>query len=82
MKKLSALSKSDPELAQLLADQVSATGENLVIQFLVCNSCQSCFLFSIPQLFANAMITAGLEEDPRTIITNLNQLLTKALEKI
>jgi len=33
------------------------------------------------QLFANAMVTAGLEEDPRLIVTNLTELLTKALEK-
>lgn len=33
------------------------------------------------QLFANAMVVAGLEEDPRLIINNLTQLLTKALEK-
>jgi len=34
------------------------------------------------QLFANAMVTAGLEEDPRTIIGSLTELLTKALEKV
>ncbi|ODM99213.1 Heat shock protein 75 kDa, mitochondrial, partial [Orchesella cincta] len=34
------------------------------------------------QLFANAMVTAGLEEDPRTIISSLTELLTKALEKV
>jgi len=34
------------------------------------------------QLFANSMVTAGLEEDPRTIIGSLTELLTKALEKV
>jgi len=33
------------------------------------------------QLFANAMVGAGLAEDPRMLLTNMNTLLTKALEK-
>jgi len=33
------------------------------------------------QLFSNAMMTAGLEEDPRLVLSNLTELLTKALEK-
>ncbi|XP_034111745.1 heat shock protein 75 kDa, mitochondrial [Drosophila albomicans] len=33
------------------------------------------------QLFANAMVGAGLAEDPRMLLTNMNSLLTKALEK-
>ncbi|XP_030375156.1 heat shock protein 75 kDa, mitochondrial [Scaptodrosophila lebanonensis] len=33
------------------------------------------------QLFANAMVGAGLAEDPRMLLTNMNNLLTKALEK-
>ncbi|CAL8095531.1 unnamed protein product [Orchesella dallaii] len=34
------------------------------------------------QLFSNAMVIAGLEEDPRTIIGSLTELLTKAFEKV
>ncbi|XP_017004679.2 heat shock protein 75 kDa, mitochondrial [Drosophila takahashii] len=33
------------------------------------------------QLFANAMVGAGLAEDPRMLLTNMNTLLSKALEK-
>ena len=29
----------------------------------------------------NAMVGAGLVEDPRTLLTSMNELLTKALEK-
>ncbi|XP_049764773.1 heat shock protein 75 kDa, mitochondrial [Schistocerca cancellata] len=33
------------------------------------------------QLFSNAMVSAGLMEDPRTLVTSMNELLTLALEK-
>ncbi|XP_017837620.2 heat shock protein 75 kDa, mitochondrial [Drosophila busckii] len=33
------------------------------------------------QLFVNAMVGAGLAEDPRMLLTNMNALLSKALEK-
>jgi len=33
------------------------------------------------QLFANAMVGAGLAEDPRMLLTNMNTLLSKALDK-
>lgn len=33
------------------------------------------------QLFMNAMVGAGLVEDPRTLLTSMNELLAKALEK-
>ena len=33
------------------------------------------------QLFANAMVSAGLVEDPRTILKSMNELLAEALEK-
>ena len=33
------------------------------------------------QLFSNALVVAGLVDDPRTIVTDMNQLLEKALEK-
>jgi TNF receptor-associated protein 1 len=32
-------------------------------------------------MFDNAMVTAGLIDDPRTIVGRLNLLLEKALEK-
>ena len=33
------------------------------------------------QLFANAMVSAGLVEDPRTILRSMNEMLEAALEK-
>merc|ERR1712141_384515 len=33
------------------------------------------------QLFANSMVSAGLVEDPRTMLKSMNDLLSKALEK-
>lgn len=33
------------------------------------------------QLFANAMVGAGLVDDPRLLLTSMNDLLTRALEK-
>uniref|UniRef100_A0A0P4W2A5 Heat shock protein 75 kDa, mitochondrial n=1 Tax=Scylla olivacea TaxID=85551 RepID=A0A0P4W2A5_SCYOL len=33
------------------------------------------------QLFSNAMVVAGLVEDPRTVLTTMNELLQLALEK-
>ncbi|XP_061079680.1 LOW QUALITY PROTEIN: heat shock protein 75 kDa, mitochondrial [Conger conger] len=53
IKKISELKDSNPELSQLLLEQI----------------------------FDNAMIAAGLNDDPRPMISRLNELLTKALEK-
>ena len=33
------------------------------------------------QLFANAMVSAGLVDDARPVVANMNELLTLALEK-
>jgi TNF receptor-associated protein 1 len=33
------------------------------------------------QLFSNSMVGAGLVDDPRTLLTGMNELLVKALEK-
>ncbi|XP_023153303.1 heat shock protein 75 kDa, mitochondrial-like [Amphiprion ocellaris] len=35
----------------------------------------------LEQIYDNAMIAAGLNDDPRPMISRLNDLLTKALEK-
>ncbi|KAJ8251504.1 hypothetical protein GJAV_G00222070 [Gymnothorax javanicus] len=53
IKKLHALKDSNPDLSQLLLEQI----------------------------YDNAMIAAGLNDDPRPMISRLNDLLTKALEK-
>nr|XP_010948242.1 heat shock protein 75 kDa, mitochondrial [Camelus bactrianus] len=53
IKKLSQLRDREPDLAQLLVDQI----------------------------YENAMITAGLIDDPRPMVSRLNHLLVKALER-
>ncbi|XP_036165676.1 heat shock protein 75 kDa, mitochondrial isoform X2 [Myotis myotis] len=53
IKKLSQLRESEPDLAQLLVDQI----------------------------YENAMIAAGLVDDPRPMVGRLNNLLVKALER-
>ncbi|XP_037363599.1 heat shock protein 75 kDa, mitochondrial [Talpa occidentalis] len=53
IRKLSQLREREPELAQLLADQI----------------------------YENAMIAAGLVDDPRPMVGRLNTLLAKALER-
>nr|KAF6491337.1 TNF receptor associated protein 1 [Molossus molossus] len=53
IKKLSQLRESEPDLAQLLVDQI----------------------------YENAMIAAGLIDDPRSMVDRLNNLLVKALER-
>ncbi|KAM9456775.1 heat shock protein 75 kDa, mitochondrial [Clarias gariepinus] len=53
IKKLYVLKDSNPDLAQLLLEQI----------------------------FDNAMVTAGLNDDPRPMVSRLTDLLTKALEK-
>uniref|UniRef100_A0ABM5EZG0 Heat shock protein 75 kDa, mitochondrial n=1 Tax=Pogona vitticeps TaxID=103695 RepID=A0ABM5EZG0_9SAUR len=53
IKKLNQLRASQPDLAQMLLDQI----------------------------YDNAMMAAGLSEDPRPMVSRLNELLTKALEK-
>ncbi|KAJ6656002.1 hypothetical protein lerEdw1_004587 [Lerista edwardsae] len=53
IQKLHQLRTSQPELAQMLLDQI----------------------------YDNAMIAAGLNDDPRPFVSRLNELLTRALEK-
>ncbi|XP_061235391.1 heat shock protein 75 kDa, mitochondrial isoform X1 [Neopsephotus bourkii] len=53
IKKLNELKDSQPDLAQLLLDQI----------------------------YENAMIAAGLNDDPRPMVNKLNELLTRILDK-
>lgn len=41
----------------------------------------SCPSLRFSQIYDNAMIAAGLNDDPRPMISRLNELLTKAMEK-
>nr|CAD7267449.1 unnamed protein product [Timema shepardi] len=74
IKKLSKLVTSNPRLAELVSQQLanapvvlSSTPEDGEIEVRV-------------SLLANAMVSAGLVEDPRTLVTSLNELLSMALE--
>lgn len=72
IKKLYKLKTTDPELAELVTNQVS-----LSLFFL-----DVCILSTIFfQLFANSIVGAGLIDDPRILLTSINELLTKALDK-
>jgi TNF receptor-associated protein 1 len=70
IKKLYTIQKSNnTQLATMLAQQVcQSTG---VAHRFVC----------LLQLIDNALVTAGLVEDPRLVLTGLNKLLEKVLEK-
>lgn len=76
--KLFELRKSNPKLASLVAEQVGLSN------YLTCPSevpTTALNLIHFFQLFANAMVAAGLVEDPRTILNSINELLVLALEK-
>lgn len=53
------------------------------IPFLPQAGCFSAYLVlsSLFQIYENAMIAAGLNEDPRPMVNRLNELLTRILEK-
>jgi hypothetical protein len=95
IKKLNTLTDGNPKLAELVTQQVSTRQFALrKLHTFACNKAirlpitdtlfwrakrtRSPFLL---QLFSNAMVAAGLVEDPRTVVTNMNDLLTLALEK-
>uniref|UniRef100_A0A8D1X674 Heat shock protein 75 kDa, mitochondrial n=1 Tax=Sus scrofa TaxID=9823 RepID=A0A8D1X674_PIG len=76
IKKLSQLRHSEPDLAQLLVDQ--APGLELgrgLLPFPLRKDRPAL------QIYENAMITAGLSDDPHPMVSRLNRLLIKALER-
>lgn len=91
IKKLHKLITSDPELAGLLTNQVCIKVLHLLERVkpnLFKNSCKNYynlnkiyFKNSLLQLFANAMVGAGLVQDPNILLTSMNDLLAKALDK-
>lgn len=79
IKKLSQLKTSDPELAQLLMEQVSPTRDGVPLG----GGSEPSFLLRISppfQIYENAMIAAGLVDDPRPMVGRLNNLLVKVFE--
>ena len=67
----------------ILQPQLEINPEHAIMQKLVSLKTSNPKLASliVDQLFANAMVSAGLVEDPRTILNSINELLILALEK-
>lgn len=82
IKKLDALRDSNSELAQMVLDQVWNTWLSLYFLYDVDIEFHwvKYIVFSY-KIYDNAMIAAGLNEDPRPMISRLNKLLTQALDK-
>ncbi|XP_005184511.2 heat shock protein 75 kDa, mitochondrial [Musca domestica] len=67
----------------LLQPQLEINPKHEIVKklFALKSSDQELAELLVQQLFINAMVGAGLAEDPRTLLTTMNALLTKALEK-
>lgn len=77
------LAKTNEERAQLLQPTLEInTGHPLIkkLQQLK-DTDQDLAKLLLDQIYENAMIAAGLNDDPRPMVGRLNELLTKALEK-
>lgn len=81
VKKMYELKDTNSELAALLLDQVLNTWMCLFSLLIKLVLMQVLIFLLAFQIYDNAMITAGLNDDPRPMISRLNELLTKALEK-
>lgn len=79
IKKLSKLITTDPKLAELLTQQVNILFDKARFRVFAIDKTNTLFLFL--QLFTGAMVGAGLVEDPRVLLTSMNELLSLALEK-
>ncbi|XP_037544915.1 heat shock protein 75 kDa, mitochondrial [Nematolebias whitei] len=76
------LARSAEERAQILQPTLEINaGHNLVKKLYELKDTNSELAgLLLDQIYDNAMITAGLNDDPRPMISRLNELLTKALE--
>ncbi|XP_019752917.1 heat shock protein 75 kDa, mitochondrial isoform X1 [Hippocampus comes] len=77
------LARSAEERAQILQPTLEInTGHDLIKKLhALKDSNNELAALLLEQIYDNAMITAGLTDDPRPMISRLNDLLTKALEK-
>ncbi|XP_028669776.2 heat shock protein 75 kDa, mitochondrial [Erpetoichthys calabaricus] len=77
------LAKTSEERAQILQPTLEInTGHDLVKKMdALRNSDPHLAELLLEQIYDNAMIAAGLNDDPRPMVGRLTQLLTKALEK-
>ncbi|GAA6088270.1 heat shock protein 75 kDa, mitochondrial isoform X1 [Tachysurus ichikawai] len=77
------LARSEEERTQILQPTLEINaGHDLIKKLYVLkDSNPDLARLLLEQIFDNAMITAGLNDDPRPMISRLNDLLTKAMEK-
>ncbi|XP_061740794.1 heat shock protein 75 kDa, mitochondrial [Nerophis ophidion] len=77
------LARSAEERAQLLQPTLEINSGHDLIKKLhtLKDSNSELAALLLDQIYDNAMIAAGLNDDPRPMISRLNDLLTKALEK-
>lgn len=77
------LARSAEERAQILQPTLEInTGHDLIKKMHALKETDSQLAgLLLDQIYDNAMIAAGLNDDPRPMISRLNELLTKALEK-
>ncbi|XP_040297739.1 heat shock protein 75 kDa, mitochondrial [Bufo bufo] len=77
------LAKTNEERAQLLQPTLEInTGHPLIKKlWQLKDADQDLAKLLLDQIYENAMIAAGLNDDPRPMVGRLNELLTKALEK-
>ncbi|KAM8961726.1 heat shock protein 75 kDa, mitochondrial [Pelodytes ibericus] len=77
------LAKTTEERAQILQPTLEINTGHPLIKKLeqLKDSDQELAKLLLDQIYENAMIAAGLNDDPRPMISRLNELLTKALEK-
>ncbi|XP_071976258.1 heat shock protein 75 kDa, mitochondrial [Engystomops pustulosus] len=77
------LAKTNEERAQLLQPTLEInTGHPLIKKlWQLKDTDQDLAKLLLDQVYENAMIAAGLNDDPRPMVGRLNELLTKALEK-
>ncbi|XP_069838216.1 heat shock protein 75 kDa, mitochondrial [Dendropsophus ebraccatus] len=77
------LAKTNEERAQLLQPTLEINTGHLLIKKLgeLKNTDEDLAKLLLDQIYENAMIAAGLNDDPRPMVGRLTELLTKALEK-
>ncbi|KAM5152248.1 heat shock protein 75 kDa, mitochondrial [Mantella aurantiaca] len=77
------LAKTNEERAQLLQPTLEINTRHPLIKKLeqLKDADQDLAKLLLDQVYENAMIAAGLNDDPRPMVARLNELLTKALEK-
>ncbi|OCT61676.1 heat shock protein 75 kDa, mitochondrial [Xenopus laevis] len=77
------LAKTSEERAQILQPTLEINTGHALIKKLwqLKDGDQELAKLLLDQIYENAMIAAGLNEDPRPMIGRLNELLTKAFEK-